>query len=563
MTEATFRFEGRTIPFRPGQSIAAALAAAGEHELRETADGTQRGIFCGMGVCQECLVAIDGVPGNRACMTSASANSDVRRQAYPGQLPAATAGAPPLSYEDLPAETADLLVIGGGAGGLAAAAHAARVGLSVILLDERATQGGQYYKQAAAKLSAAPLDPQQAEGARLVAQAQEAGLDIRMGVEAWGPAEPLGGAPGVLATGPGGTRTIHGRRVIVASGAHERPLMIPGWTLPGVMTTGALQTLWRSYRALPGKRILIAGNGPLNLQVALEAKDAGATIVGIVEAADVLSPGRLGAAASMWAADAALARKGLGMLARAKLSGLPMRFGKVLRAIRQVDGGIVADISRLDGSGKESFTADIVAMGYGFQPSAELLRAFGAAQEPDPRNGLIRTARSETCETSVSGLFAVGDCAGPGGAPAALAEGVIAAAAVAASLGRTTASEAVEAACRDLASARRFQDALWRLYAARWPGLALADTDTLVCRCENVSRGALDAALAEGGGIGDVKRRTRCGMGRCQGRYCGPALAHHIAETRGVAIAEDGFFAPRFPVKPVRIADIVGGRGGG
>jgi NAD(P)H-nitrite reductase large subunit len=89
--------------------------------------------------------------------------------------------------------------------------------------------------------------------------------------------------------------------------------------------------------------------------------------------------------------------------------------------------------------------------------------------------------------------------------------------------------------------------------------LSFAEDTTLVCRCENVTRAALDAAIAEGGGIGSVKRRTRCGMGACQGRYCGPALARRVAEARGAALSEDGYFAPRFPTKPVRIADIVGG----
>jgi thioredoxin reductase len=560
MTGSSFSFEGRAVPFRGGQSVAAALAAAGELALRESADGSRRGVFCGMGVCQECLVTIDGVPGQRACMVSATVGAAVRRQGFPGELPTPGSGAAPLGYEDLPTEAVDLLVVGGGAGGLVAATAAARAGLSVIVLDERRMSGGQYYKQAADGLGEPPLDPQQAEGAALIAEARQAGVDIRAGLEAWGPAEPFEGRPGILASGPQGACALHGSAVIIASGAHERPLMVPGWTLPGVMTTGALQTLWRSYRAVPGKRILIAGNGPLNLQVALELHRAGAEVVGIVEAAPALSPSRIGSAAQMLAADPALTLGGVRMMAQAARSGLKLHFGKILRSVREAKDGLVAEFGTAGGGAAETVAADIVAMGYGFQPSAELLRAFGARQEADPRNGLIRTWRTDACATSAPGIYAVGDCAGPGGAPAARAEGVIAAAAIAASLGKAVPEAEVEAARRDLARSRRFQEALWRLYAAPWPGLSLADAETLICRCENVARGTIDAALAEGGGIGDVKRRTRCGMGRCQGRYCGPALARHMAEARGEAIGEEGFFAPRFPVKPVRISDIVGAR---
>lgn len=560
MTGASFLFDGARIAFRPGQSVAAALAAAGRLALRDAGDGSARGVFCGMGVCQDCLVAVDGVAGQRACLTAARAGADIRHQPHPAPAPAAAEHAA-LSYADLPRETADVLVVGGGAGGLTAAAALARAGLSVVLLDERKVPGGQYYKQPAPALGAGPLDRQQAEGAALVADALAAGVDLRAGVEAWGPAETQDGMRGVLASGPAGTRAIHAKRLVIAAGAYERPLMVPGWTLPGVMTVGALQTLWRSDRALAGRRILFAGNGPLALQVACEAHAAGASRVVLAEAAAAMSPARLPALLRMAVSGPALAVTGLGMMARAAASGIALRFGRVLRRVEATADGLRAEIAAQDGTRAETFGVDIVAMGYGFHPAAELLRAFGAAQDADPRDGALRTRRSGTCETSQPGLYAVGDCAGPGGAPAARAEGMIAAAAIADGLGAGDGALAAAAARarRALAGHRRFQAALWHLYAAPWPGLSLAEDTTPVCRCENVARAALDAAIAEGGGIGSVKRRTRCGMGACQGRYCGPALARRLAEARGAALSEEGHFAPRFPTKPVRIADIVGG----
>ncbi len=147
-----------------------------------------------------------------------------------------------------------------------------------------------------------------------------------------------------------------------------------------------------------------------------------------------------------------------------------------------------------------------------------------------------------------------------GGAPAALAEGVIAGLAIAARLGGKADSNALSAARADLARHRRFQQALWELYSAPRAGLSLADDTTLVCRCEEVSKGEITAAIGDGSsGIGAVKRLTRCGMGRCQGRYCGPLIVEELARLSGRSVGDMDFFAPRGPFKPLRIADLVGG----
>jgi NAD(P)H-nitrite reductase large subunit len=174
---------------------------------------------------------------------------------------------------------------------------------------------------------------------------------------------------------------------------------------------------------------------------------------------------------------------------------------------------------------------------------------------------MLRTVRSASFETGIPEVFAVGDCAGMGGAPAALAEGVIAGSEIAMRLGRAADTTALAAARSALTRHRRFQHALWSLYAAPRAGLSLADDDTPVCRCEEVSRADVTAAIGDGSAaIGAVKRRTRCGMGRCQGRYCGPLLVEEIARLRGGEIDERDFFAPRGPFKPVRISDLVGGK---
>ncbi|MGL4438086.1 MAG: (2Fe-2S)-binding protein, partial [Bosea sp. (in: a-proteobacteria)] len=281
-------------------------------------------------------------------------------------------------------------------------------------------------------------------------------------------------------------------------------------------------------------------------------------------------PARLGAAMRMAVADPVLTTAGLTLMGKAWRSGTRLRFGQVARSIKQVDAALEVEIGAVAGTGDgERFTVDVVALGYGFQPSNELLRAMGAAHIYDPVSQVLRTVRSEDGETSVANVFAVGDASGPGGAPVAQEEGLLAGLAVvhrvrSQQLAPSSSSSALQladasAARRRLKRHQRFQAALWQLYAAPQIGLSLANDETLVCRCEDVSKGDLMLAMADGEpSIAEIKRRTRAGMGRCQGRYCSHLIAAHLAAETGRPLDERALFAPRAPVKPVTIADMVG-----
>lgn len=549
----------REIAFRPGQSLAAALTAAGVRELRATRrglDGEGRGIHCGMGVCQDCLVEVDGEPNLRACVAKATPGVQVRHQDFPGVARLPDGPVPVPDDSPLPApQVPDLLILGGGAAGLSAAIAARRCGLDVLVVEERAALGGQYYKQPTPGLDAPALDAQQAEGGALAAAAEASGARILRGAELWAAfdMDRLAVFDGTR------TRLFAPRAVIVAAGAYERPHVVPGWTLPGVMTTGAAQTLWRSHRVLPGRRVLVAGNGPLNMQVACELAEGGAEVVAVAEAA----PGpaaRLREAVAMAAADPGLAAKGARYIAALARRRTPLLYATTLTAIaRTPDGALRATLR--GPRGERSVEADAVMLGYGFLPSHETLRALGAECTHDVARGQFVPVRGADTMTTVPGLYAVGDCAGLGGAPAAREEGVIAAVAAARRLGRAVPAGMLsdeQDARRRLVRHRRFQDALWKLFAAPRAGLSLADAATVVCRCEEVTKGELDAVLADGApALGEVKRRTRCGMGRCQGRYCAPLLAEHLAAVQGRPLDNFALFAPRAPVKPIAIADIV------
>jgi thioredoxin reductase len=456
-----------------------------------------------------------------------------------------------------PVDQPDLAVIGGGAAGLAAASVAAEAGLNVLLIDERPVPGGQYYKQPVGRAGSDPRfrpDRQFRDGAALIARARRGGTRWLEGASVWGAFAPLE----LAVTSRAGGRIVRPARLIVATGAYERALPVPGWTLPGVMTTGAAQTLLRSHGVVAGRRVLLAGNGPLNLQVALELARAGATVVAVAELAP--PPASPAAWLDMARADPGLLARGAGYLAGLRRRGIALLHRHCLARVEPAADGLRANLATWDGERLgpgPSFTVDAVTMGYGFLPSNDVPRALGAAMVFDPAQRQLRTVCDADGLTSVPNLYAAGDCRGLGGAQAARAEGVIAGLAAAASLGRAIppalAAEGRRARS-DLARHRRFQRGLWRLFTAADPASALATPDTLICRCEEVARARLDATAE---GIGATKRLTRAGMGRCQGRYCAPALAAMIAARDGTPIDQDAFFAPRPPIKPVRIGDLI------
>ena len=250
------------------------------------------------------------------------------------------------------------------------------------------------------------------------------GRSCGWGVEVWGAFD----GPVLAAAEGDDALLVRPRAAVIATGAYERPRMVPGWDLPGVMTTGAAQTLWRSYRTLPGARVIVAGSGPLNLQVALEVARGGARLVAVCEAAPAPFA-RLGSAARLAAAGPGLAARGALMQAELAARGVRVRHRTVLERIER--SGDALAVTLAGPRRRAPLIADAVLMNDGFQPANEILRLLGCAMDWDARFAQLRPVRSAEGETSVAGIYAVGDCCGLGGAPAAAAEGAIAGAAAA------------------------------------------------------------------------------------------------------------------------------------
>ncbi len=560
-------FHGRTIKARRGESLLAALTASGEYCLRETMAGQYRGPFCGMGVCQECLVEVDGTPSHRACMTRVEQPMTVRRQMH--QVSTVGQPSPPVKREPDAASTVltpQIAVIGGGPAGMMAATQAASAGADVLLIDERSSLGGQFYKQpiSTVDLRLSDFDDQQFRGGRdLITELTRSGAKAMLSTRVIGAYEPLD----IVISTTSQTLLVRPQVLIVATGAYETCYPFVGWTAPGVMTTGAAQTLLRSYRVLPGRRVLVAGNGPLNFQVAAELANAGAEVVAVVEAAKRPSLSSSAFITRMLASDASLTLKGARFVSALKRHRTSVIYSSKVARVDEVDrnGSTRLRVSLTSRSPEipdtKAFDVDAVCLGYGFRPSNEILRALGCSHGTSHKTGALETECDETCATTRKDVLATGDCTGLSGAPSAEADGIIAAVAALAQLGIETPDSLLQKA-KQVRKARRrhkrFQEALWALFQPDVPVMTEINQAAIVCRCENVAYAELWKDLQTEGqdSMASVKRSTRAGMGRCQGRYCGPVIAQLLAAATGQTIQEADLWAPRPPVKPVRIQDL-------
>jgi thioredoxin reductase/bacterioferritin-associated ferredoxin len=428
----------------------------------------------------------------------------------------------------------DVAVVGGGPAGMAAAVAARRAGASVVLIDEYAAPGGQIWRRRFDASDTRSLPP---DARRRIAEFDASGARLLAGCAVWGVPEP-----GVLLL-TGEPSRVRARAVVLATGAYDRPVAFPGWTLPGAMTAGGAQALAKGQGVLPGKRVLLAGAGPFLLPVAAQLQADGAEVVAIAEA--TRRRDWLAAAPRMAAYPGRLVE-----YARYRTSVRRIAWGHVIVRAEGTDRVRSATIAAAGPdwapTGRErTFEVDAVCTAYGFTPSVELARALGCDLREDG------VAHDEDMETSVPGVFVAGEVAGVGGADLALVEGELA--------GRVAAAHASAAADGateprgpgDLSAlrARRaklagFAGVLSDLFDPRPGLLGLAAPDTVLCRCEDVTARAVDEAVAEGATtMAALKIVTRCGQGPCQGRVCERLVCERLPEPER--------FSARAPIRPI------------
>jgi NADPH-dependent 2,4-dienoyl-CoA reductase/sulfur reductase-like enzyme len=411
----------------------------------------------------------------------------------------------------LPGKRFDVVVIGAGPAGIAAACAASECGKRVLLVDDNPSAGGQiwrgdhdHHRIAASwfeRIRRAGIDT--AYGATVI----DADPDIRS----------------ITVERPGGSKRLTYETLIVATGARERFLPFPGWTLPNVMGAGGLQALVKTGLPIEKKRVVIAGTGPLLLAVAAYVSKSGARVSMIAEQA----PRR-----KLFQFAVSLPPSKLWQAARLQLSlaGVPYRTATWVEA---ASGTGKLETVNVRSSGRSiTVPCDYLAMGYGLVPNLEVAMLLGC----ETTNAGV--AVDEWQRTNVAGVLCAGEGTGIGGVDKSIVEGKIAGYMAG---GQQTKAAALFAARKQ---ARRFAARLDEAFRIRSEIKALAAPETIVCRCEDVTYARM-RSMAD---WRNAKLQTRCGMGPCQGRICGPAAEFLLGWK---------FESVRPPIVPTPIAHLI------
>lgn len=463
----------------------------------------------------------------------------------------------------------DIVIVGAGPAGMAAACRAARSGLKILVLDENHAPGGQIYRAVtiASAGTEAILGPDYGKGRTLADAFLQADIDYAPQAKVWSIAsaekpfmalssQPVGLLEVCLSQG-GVARALTARHIILATGAQERPFPIPGWTLPGVMPAGAAQIALKAHGLVPSGRVVLAGTGPLLYLLASQLLKAGVKITALLDT----TPKRNWLRAARHLPDflrSAYAGKGLGLLRHVR------RHVRVVRGVHglRADGDTQCRLVTYQRGRRlpEIVETDLLLLHQGVVPATNLAMSCGCAHLWSDEQCAWTADCDAWGQSSVPGISIAGDGASIIGADAAAARGALAALGAMHSLGSITAHDRQEQALEPQAAfarAARGRSFIEAMYRPADTFRAPRDNSTIICRCEEVTAGQIRAATALGAqGPNQLKSFTRCGMGPCQGRMCGLTVTEIMASERGCSPARIGTYSIRAPVKPVTLAEL-------
>ena len=457
----------------------------------------------------------------------------------------------------------DLVVLGAGPAGVAAANVASKEGAEVVIIDENSSAGGQIYRAPPNE-----FQPQNSfksdefrEGEKQRNILENSNLTALFKHRVWSVSSDL-----VVSTvGPNGLSSWHARSLIIANGALERIIPFPGWTIPGVIGLAASTILLKSQYVLPGQSTVVAGCGPLLIAVANGIIKSGGKVSAII---DLNSKSDWIKAFPRLFSRPDQLFKGMSWFANIMKAGIKLYGGHAVTNTKQVDNVLRISIapinsagSILDSKNQKIVEGDCLAIGHGLFPSTEITRLLKAKHIYDPLKGGWVPLIDDDFRSSIPGVYIAGDATGISGAFSAVQKGRIAGMAAVRDL-NVMSSQKYKAKIKSeliiLKKNENFGKAAVRLMKFRPELIQTITSETIVCRCEDVFRSEIDEAIESGArDLNQLKAWTRCGMGPCQGRTCSEAIEAILASKVGSRELA-GQWTGRTPLRPVPIEQIIG-----
>lgn len=448
----------------------------------------------------------------------------------------------------------DIVIIGAGPAGMSAAIQAAKYTLNVIVVDQQQQVGGQIFRNIdqADTSTCTALGKDYSRGKALVEQYKKSGVTSLLGATVWHLESGH-----VYVSHQGKSEVLSTRHILIATGAMERPVPIPGWTLPGVLGAGASDILLKSASLLPEGPVIVCGNGPLVLQSAVHLQHFNIPVAGVV-----LTNSFKNLFASAARFPAAILRPAY--LLHGMYMGMRTIMGRNVHAaarnpvIQQDGDGLSLSFTSCTGK-QRTLQGATVLLHEGVISETRITRLARLNHLWNPKQRYWHVQADSWGATNQAGISVAGDCAGVKGSDASMKLAELAALEIVHQLGHITIQERDKAANSQQLDVFRYacmQPFLDAIFSPIIDSLC-PPAETIVCRCESLTAGTLQAAIKEGSySLDGLKSQVRCGMGTCQGRMCSGGVAELIAQVHGIPLEQLAPYHAQFPLSPTRLGEI-------
>ncbi|MGJ7503549.1 FAD-dependent oxidoreductase [Variovorax sp. ZT5P49] len=448
------------------------------------------------------------------------------------------------------------VIVGAGPAGVRAAQTLVAHGLRPVVIDEASRAGGQIYRRpptVLAQRTARTLygfESKRADAVHAAFDALQGRIDHHPNSLVWNAQDHR---LDVMHNPTCSTRSVPYSHLIVATGATDRVLPVPGWTLPGVYTLGGAQVALKFQGCAIGQRVVFMGTGPLLYLVAYQYAKAGVDVAAVLDTARLAD--QIAATPAMLTQPAVFA-KGVYYVGWLRAHGVALHSGvRPLRVLGDEAQGRVTGVAWQDGNEERTLACDAVGFGYALRSETQLADLLGCRFDYAPMHRAHLPVRDAAGRSSVEGVYLAGDGAGIMGADAAEWAGERAALALLADSGVTVDTARAAELERKLNKLASFRQGLERAFPVPQDWAAHASDDLVICRCENITAGTLRQTAASTGAdeMNRLKALSRVGMGRCQGRMCGVAAAEILAHATGQPLQQVGRLRGQAPIKPIPI----------